>query len=408
MTEIALAIGVMIMAGLLGGLLSHRFKLPMVTGYIVVGILLSPSVFNVIPQASIDRLEIFISIALGIIAYSIGSSLHTDTLRQLERSIAWITPLQGLGAWILTTLGVALSAIFILGISNSGFLSTAFPLAFIIGAIATATAPAAVIALVHEYRARGPLTTTLLSIVAVDDAIAIIVFSIAMGIAQPLAGLAGGFPWYEMLGVPLLEIAAAIAIGAVLAFALIYTARWLQSRPVVLAAVLGTIMLCVGIANLLEISEILANMVMGFIMVNKARREELTAVIDDIEDVIFAMFFVLAGLHFDILAMKTAGILGLVIVLARFGGKYLGTGAGARLAGSPRVVKNYLGLALVPAAGVSLGLALLAQSTFPSFGTLLFNAVLASVILNELIGPPLVKFAIFRAGEQSKKETTSA
>ena len=127
MTDLVLAIGIMTMVGLLGGLLAHRFKFPMVTGYIIVGILFSPSVFNVIPQATIDSLEVFTSIALGIIAYSIGSSLRFDLIRKLERSIAWITPLQSLGAWFLTTLVIALLIPLVLNIAEATFWNTYFP-----------------------------------------------------------------------------------------------------------------------------------------------------------------------------------------------------------------------------------------------------------------------------------------
>ena len=404
MTNLVLAIGIMIIVGFLGGLLAHRFKFPMITGYIVVGIILSPSLLNVIPETIVDRLDIFTSIALGIIAYSIGSSLDFESIRKLESSIAWITPFQSLGAWFLTTLIIALLAPFILVISGATFLNTYFPLAFILGAIATATAPGVVIALIHEYRAKGNLITTLLSVVALDDAIAVIAFAIAVSVSGPLVSMSGSFSWIEMLAVPVLRIVMSLAIGAVLGFALIYIAKLVKTRSLLLVVVLGTIMLCVGISELLEISAILANMVIGLIVANRARRKELCLVIDDIEDVIFAIFFVLAGLHFNIEAMKSAGILALLITIGRFSGKYFGTRAGARLARSPDVVRKYLGLALLPAAGVSIGLALLAQRAFPSFGALLFNAVLASVILNELIAPPLVKYAIFKAGEQMQGE----
>jgi Kef-type K+ transport system membrane component KefB len=384
----------MTMVGLLGGLLAHRLKFPMVTGYIIVGILLSPSVFNVIPQATIDSLKVFTSIALGIIAYSIGSSLRFDLIRKLGRSIAWITPLQSLGAWFLTTLVIVLLIPLILNIAEATFWSTYFPIAFILGAIASATAPAVIMAIVHEYRAKGPFTTTLLSVV-----VAIISFTIAISIITPLTMVASSLSVYEML-FPILGIIESIAIGVLLSLVLIYVAKLVKSRSMLLVIVLGIIMLCVGISNLLEISIILANMVIGLTVANISKREELSLVIDDIEDFIFATFFVLAGLHFNLGAMRSAGILALLIVVSRFSGKYVGTAIGARLAGSPGIVRKYLGLALLPKAGVSIGLALLAQSIFPTIGALIFNAVLASTIINELIAPPLARYAIFKSGER--------
>ncbi len=399
MGDVLLAIGIMMTVGFFGGQLAHRFKFPMVTGYIVVGILLSPSLLNIIPQTVIDRLEIFVSIALGIIAYSIGSSLRFKSIQEMGKSIAWITPFQSLGAWFLTTLVLALTAPFILGIPLATFWNTYFPIAFIIGAIASATAPAVVIALIHEYRAKGPLTTTLLSVVALDDAIAIIAFAIATGISEPLVIMVDNLSWYETLAAPLLEIFGSIALGAVLSIPLIYVARLAKSRPLLLVLVLGTIILCVGISNLLGFSVVLANMVIGLAIANWGKRDEFCLVIDDIEDVIFALFFVFVGLHFDLGTLMSSGLLALLIVVCRFSGKYFGARVGAQLAGSPVSVRKYLGFALLPKAGVSIGLALLAQSAFPSFGTLIFNAMLASVIVNELVAPPLARYAIFKAGE---------
>ncbi|MFC2068555.1 cation:proton antiporter [Chloroflexota bacterium] len=401
MIDLILAIGIMMIIGFFGGQLAHRFKFPMVTGYIVAGILLSPSLLNIIPQAAIDRLDIFVSIALAIIAYSIGGSLRFKSIREMGRSIAWITPLQSLGAWFLSTLVLALTAPFILDIPLATFWNTYFPIAFIIGAIASATAPAVIIALVHEYRAKGPLTTTLLSVVALDDAIAIIAFAIAIGISEPLVTMVGNLSWYAMLAAPLLEILGSIALGTVLSIPLIYIARLAKSRPLLLVLVLGTIMLCVGISNLLGFSVVLANMVIGLAIANWGKRDEFYLVIDDIEDVIFTLFFVFAGLHFNIGTIMSTGLLALLIVVTGFTGKYFGARAGAQLASSPVVVKKYLGLALLPKAGVSIGLALLAQSAFPSFGALIFNAMLASVIVNELVAPPLVRYAIFKAGEST-------
>jgi Kef-type K+ transport system membrane component KefB len=349
-------------------------------------------------------MEVFTSIALGIIAYSIGGSLRFESIKKMERSIAWITPFQSLGAWLLTTLLIALLAPLIINIPGATFLSTYFPIALIIGAMASATAPAVLIAIIHEYRAKGPLTTTLLSVVALDDAIAIISFIIASRISQSIIYVAGSLSWTEVF-MPLLGIVESLAIGAVLSIVLIYMVKLANSRSLLLVVVIGIIMLCVGICNLLGVSEILSNMIIGLVVVNKVKREEVLLVIDDIEDVIFAIFFVLAGLHFETAAMKSAWIIALLITVARFFGKYFGTMAGAWLARSPDEVRKYMGLALLPTAGVTIGLALLAKRAFPSFGDIIFNAVLASVILNELIAPPVARYAIFKAGEQMQQES---
>lgn len=400
-SNLILALGIMIIIGFFGGMVAHRLKFPRVTGYIVIGILLSPSLTGIIPASTMDDLAIFTSIALGVIAYSIGGSLRLERIKKLENSIAWITPFQAVGTWFLTTLVVTLAAPFIVEVSGGSLSRTFFPMAFVIGAIASATAPATVLAIVREYRARGVMTTTLLSVVAIDDGVAIIIFAVAMGVATALAGMAEGFSLYGMLVSPLLEIVQSVAIGAVLALALIYIARVVHSRSLLLAVVLGTIILCVGIAEVLEVSLILANMVLGLIICNTVKKEEFFGVIDDVEDVIFAVFFALAGLHFDLGAMRTAGLLALPIFASRFTAKYFGTMAGAHIGGSPGNVKKCLGLALMPAAGVSIGLALLAQRNFPELGGIIYNAILTTVVINEIVGPPLTRLAIFKAGEQT-------
>ncbi len=394
--NVILALGLIVVLGFFGGLALEKLKFPRITGYIVIGVLLSPSLLNVISTETIGELGVINDIALGLIAYLIGGSLHLESVRKVGKSIAAILPFEALGALFLVTLILALLGRLI--IPGGTFWQTYFPMAFIIGAVSCATAPAATMAIISEYKAKGPLTTTLLAVVALDDAIAVVAFSVALGICQPLVnGLDASA--YQILAVPLLYILESMAIGAVFAIALMYMAKLVKTRCLLLVVVFGMIMLCAGVTSYLGVSAILANMVVGFIVVNKTRRQDMFTVVEGIEDVIYAMFFVLAGLHFDLSVMKVAGILALLIVLARCVGKYTGVRAGARISHAPDVIKKYLGFALLPKAGVTIGLILLASLEFPTFGTLMLNAVLASTIINELIAPPLTKYAIFKAGE---------
>jgi len=399
--NLVLAIGIIIVIGFFGGLVAERFRFPRITGYIIIGILLSPSVLNIISAATITNLDIITDIALGLIAFLIGGSLRLEPLRTLGRSITWITIFQSLGAWLIVSLLLVFLAPLILNIPEATFSQTYFPIALIIGAIACATAPAATMAVIQQYRAKGPLTTTLLAVVAIDDAIAVIAFAIALGVSRPFVTGAGGISVYEMLGVPFLHIAEAIAIGVAFGFALTYIIRLVKTRELLLVVVFGIIVLCSGVANLLGASLILANMAAGFIVVNRVRENALFHVVERIDEVVFAMFFVLAGLHFELGVMKTAGLLAVVIFLGRYFGKYFGTMGGATIAHASTAVRKYLGFALLPQAGVAIGLVLLAKSAFPTLGAIMVNAVIASVIINELVSPPLVKYAITKAGEAS-------
>jgi len=375
--DLALAIGVMMTAGLFGGMLARKLKFPRVTGYILIGVLLSPSVLNLVPRATLDSLDIITNVSLAIIAYSIGGSLRMKFMRKLGRSIAWITPGESLGAWVIVTLMIVFFAPRIFAVPNATFLGYYFPMAFVIGSMAGATAPAATMAVIREYAAKGPFTTTLLSVVAIDDAVSVITFAIAVGIAQPLVS-GGNISLYQMLGIPFQNIAQSIGIGAAFGFALIYIARLVGTRSLLLVVVLGMIMLCTGITNLLSISMIMANMVLGFVVRNRVEGNEPFGVIEGIEDVVFAIFFVMAGMQFDSSIIKTAGIMAALIIAGRFSGQYFGAMAGAKIARAPDNVAKYLGLALQPQAGVTIGLALLARSLFPTFGDVILNGFLAS------------------------------
>jgi Kef-type K+ transport system membrane component KefB len=406
-TNLVLAIGIIIVIGFFGGLAAERLKFPRITGYILIGILLSPSVLNIISEATISSLGIITDVALGIVAFLIGGSLRLESLRKLGRSIAWITPFQSVGAWCLVTLLLAFLFPRVLTIPNATFYDTYFPMAFIIGAVSCATAPAAVAAIISEYKAKGPFTTTLLAVVALDDAIAVIAFAITLGVSQPLVSGVGGVSLYQVLGAPGLYIAQSMGIGAAFAFALIYITRLVKTRELLLVVVFGMIMACIGVTSLLGVSAILANMTAGFIVVNRVRETQTFLVLEEIEGVIFAMFFVLAGLHFNVAVMKTAGILAALIVLGRCLGKYFGTRAGATISHSSDEVKKYLGLALLPKAGVTLGLVLIAGRVFPTFGAIMMNAVLASVIINEIVAPPLTRYAILKSGEAGSSSEKS-
>ncbi len=400
--NILLALGVMIAVGFFGGVLAHRLKFPRVTGYIVVGVILSPALTGIISKSSVEQLHFVTTLALGIIAYSIGGSLGLHRLRQHERAIACITPLQAIGALSLTALACVLILPSVVDTGSATFRSTYLPMAIVIGAIASATAPATILAIVRELKAKGPVTTTLLSVVAVDDAVAIILFSMALGIARGL--VAGGelfHPW-TMLGAPALEIAESVGLGLVIGLIVVRAGNLAHEKPQLLVVVLGAIATCVGLTEMLGASPLLANMVLGATVANLTTREDFFKSVDYIEDAVFAVFFVLSGLHFSIESMRTAGLIALAVVIARGAGKYSGCALGARAAGSPPEVRRYLGLALLPAAGVALGLGLVAQRVFPETGSILYNTVLAMVIINELLGPPFAEQALLRTGEGTR------
>jgi NhaP-type Na+/H+ or K+/H+ antiporter len=373
--------------------------------YIIIGMGLS--VFNVIPKELTNgELSVIVEISLGIIGYLVGGSLNLGILKRFGKQIVVITCSQLMGAWILVTVLMAFLTPFIikLTIPNPNFYQTYLPPAIVIGAISCATAPAATIAIIREYKASGPLTSTLLAVIAIDDALCIIAYALGLSIAEVLTiGSLSNIPWLQVIMVPAL----AILLGTVLGFGMTYLIRFADTKKRLSVIVLGIILLCVGMAKILNISSILANMVMGFVVTNRIRpNENAFEVIDEIDEMIFAMFFTLAGAHFDLGVMKEAGLLSLLIVIGRCSGKYIGARIGATVSHAPTVIKKYLGFGLFPKAGVTVGLALLAKQhlTFSGtdIGNIMISAILASVVLNELIAPPLTKYALIKSGEATE------
>ncbi|MCK4469453.1 MAG: cation:proton antiporter [Desulfobacterales bacterium] len=397
-------IGLLLVLSYAGGKVANYFKAPRVTGYLVIGMLLSPSLLGLFHESLIkEELTIITDIALSIIAFSIGGSLSLIKLKKLGKHIFWITFTQAFGAFISTTLMLSLFFYFIhsLGAIQSSFWTLYFPMAFVIGAISAATAPAAIMAIVHEYRAKGPFTTILLGVIALDDALTILFAAFAFSMAYVFVNQEA-VALTSFLFSPVFSICLSLSIGGVLGMCLRKLIGFVLRKEAMLGVIVGTILLAGGLAISLKASHLLANMMLGFVVVNFVKhREDLFAVVESIEEPIFGMFFTLAGAHVDLKVMQTAGLIALVIVLGRFTGKLLGSRFGAQISGAPEAVKKYLGMALLPKAGVTVGLVLAAGEIFGDtyLSEIMVNAVLGSVIINELMAPFFVRFSLRRAGE---------
>lgn len=404
-----LAVGLLLVIGFFGGIIARKLKFPTISGYIIIGMGLS--VFNIIPKELTNGdLSVIVEISLGIIGYLVGGTLNFGILKRFGKQIMVITSSQLMGAWILVTVLMAFLAPFILKLTipNPNFYQTYLPPAIVIGAISSATAPAATLAIIREYKASGPLTSTLLAVIAIDDALSIIAYTLGLSVAGALTvGSFSNISWLQIIMVPALDIGGAILLGTLLGFGMIYLIRFADTKKRLSVIVLGTILLGVGIAKTLNISGILASMSMGLVVTNRTRpNENAFEVIDEIDEIVFAMFFTLAGAHFDLGVMKEAGILSLLIVAGRCSGKYIGARIGATISHAPTVIKKYLGFGLFPKAGVTVGLALLAKQhpvfSGTSIGNIMISAILASVIINELIAPPLTKYALIKSGEATE------
>lgn len=394
-----LILGIILIVGFFAGRIANYLRLPRISGYIMTGLLLSPSITGFFRLNDIENLFTFISeMALAIIAYSIGGSLQMSRIRVLGKEILWINLCEGVGAFLCSGLAVFTLGSLALPDGPEGQ-NMLLPLVLILGGISVATAPAATLAVIHEERAKGPLTTTLLGVVALDDALSIVIFTASLTIAGVLVGVQMSSGHALLYGFR--QIGGALVGGLVLGFFLSFFLAPGKRPEINMLLSLGSIFLVSGLADLFGFSPLLAAMTMAFVVTNRVpHADDLFNELDIVEETLFCLFFALAAAHFDLAVLRTSITLGLVLLAGRFLGKLSGSYLGGKISQAPPQVSRYLGITLLPQAGLSLGLIFLARPILPvEFFDIVLNAMLASILLNEIISPPLVKWSLHKAGE---------
>lgn len=389
--QVILSLAVMLFSGFLMTRLTKLAHLPNVTGYILAGVLIGPCVLNLIPETVQNGMDFVTDVALAFIAFGVGKYFKLGRLRKNGRSVLILTVFESLIAALLVFLVMAF--VFRLPI----------PFSLLLGAIGSATAPASTIMTIRQYKAKGQFVDILLQIVALDDAVALLAFSVCAAIAQAMEGGGGISPKAVLL--PILWNLLALAAGALAGFLLhklIGESRSSQHRLVLVTALLLSI---TGFCTALDISPLLACMVMGAAYINVSGNKKVFKQVNGFTPPIQLLFFVLSGMRMDLTALKAAGLIGVVYFLVRIIGKYAGAWLGAVLGKASVPIRRYLGLALIPQAGVSIGLALLGQRILPAeSGALLSTIILSSGVLYEMIGPACAKAAIFLSGSVPKPE----
>ncbi|MGW8161596.1 MAG: cation:proton antiporter [Desulfobulbales bacterium] len=400
MNEVTLGIAILLSAGLLTAKIFQLIRLPSVTGFILAGLALGPSCFNLITIESLGhRLEHFSEMALMLIAFGIGEHIELRRLGGIARDVGYISIIQALGAFICVFVGTYITAWLVSGAGST--LMNHFILALLLAAVAVATAPAALLHVARETGAKGPLTSTLMAVVAVDDGIAIMVFGMAMSIAHQFIGPGSTSAMQAVIDC-VSEILFSLAIGVFTGLLIDYILNKLHDRGEMLTAGLALLLLCGEITRMFHLSPLLAGMAAGFSIINRAERDvRLFRIINAFEPPIYVLFFTLAGVHLELSALRLAGWIGVVYFVARLIGKYFGTWIGGIIAGSSSIVRNYLGLALIPQAGVAIGLVVLIGSdpSLSGWSVIITPVVLAGVVFSELAGPLLARYTIEKAGE---------
>lgn len=409
--------GLLLVLGYFLGKLAHKAKLPEITGYIVAGLILGDAVLGVVHHEMGESLKIVTDVALGLIALTIGGEFSLAKLKRMGNEVVILTVTQ----IVITFTAVSLAL---------WLFKLALPYALLLGAIATATAPAATVAIVQSLRAHGPFVDRLYGLVALDDAGAVMIFGIVFAVAsgvlvssgaavEPSAVASGG---HAVGGAGLLifgavkEIVLSVAIGVVAGFVIHLLVRKRHHSGEIMIITLGWIFLLTAISIVFHLSPLLSNMAAGTALINLSPRNHRTfRILEPLTPPIYALFFATAGteLNPSILFRGEILLLGAVFIVVRGFGKYFGVWIGAVMAKSRANVRKYLGFCMLPQAGVAIGLVLMIQASpiVAELGPkqrgivdLMVNIILLSVFFNELTGPPISKYAIVKALDQEGTE----
>ncbi len=397
-------------AGLLLTRLFVKFRLPDVTAYLVTGVLIGPCVLGRlgIPGLGfrtfeeVDSLSLISDVALGFIAFAIGHEFRMSALKQTGRQATIIGILQAVAATVVVD-----AALIATHFAMPDLLS--IPVAITLGAIAAATAPAATLMVVRQYKAKGPVTELLLPIVALDDAVGLVIFAVSIGVAQALEG--GTLNAVSVIVNPMLEIVCSLVLGAAMGAVLTVLEKIFFSNSNRLSLTIAFVMMTIALASVeiplgrgaeIGFSPLLVCMMLGTMFCNLSeysvdimnRSSKWTAPL-------YAVFFVLSGAQLDLTVFRypVVMLIGVVYILVRCAGKYCGAHFSSAMMGCTETVRKYLGITLFPQAGVALGMVVSAQVLGESMGATIRNIILFSVLVYELVGPLLTKMALQKAGE---------
>ena len=410
MEKILFCLSLALIVGLMLSRVAKMVKLPAVTAYLVTGILIGPWCLGLLnvgglgftSKEEVESFEIISKVALGFIAFSIGNEFRLSQLKAIGKKATVIGIFQAVTATVLVD-AVLIALSFIIPDNK-------FPLsaAIILGAIASATAPAATLMVVRQYKAKGPVTDTLLPVVAIDDAVGLVLFAVSFGIAKAI--ILNQISILSIILEPIIEVVLSLGLGAVMGFLITYFERFFHSRSKRLSVSVAFVFLTVAISMLefkvgevhVAFSSLLSCMMLGTVFCNCCDfSEELMDRLDRWTAPLYLLFFVISGAELDLTLFANALIvlIGFVYIVFRCVGKYFGAYASAKFMGSEPNVVKYLGITLFPQAGVALGMANIAAGKLGEIGTFVASITLFSVLIYEIVGPFLTKVSLMKAGE---------
>jgi len=399
--------GIIAYLSLYAGKLANRIKLPSLIGFMFVGVFLGPSLAGLLTSEIQNSMQFITKIALGFVALSIGMELHIKELKRQGPGIMLVILTESFGAFIVVGLAV--------------FLLTGDPaLALIFGGIAPASAPAGTVAIIQEYRARGPLTKALYTVVGFDDGLGIIIFGFAFAVARTIISSRTGLETMTLSAAvltPFREIGLSVVVGLVMVLVFTLLSRTLDSARDRFILTVATVLFTTGLCEYFHLSEILTNMIVGMAFTN-TQPTKTTREIDEslrsIMPLLFLFFFTLAGANLHIAALPSLGLLGLVYILGRTGGLMGGAWLGTTLGRMDENLRKYLGMGILSQAGVAIGLSLVVKQELSELGSagielgaMVITSITATCIFFEIIGPILTKIGLTKAGEISLPDSSS-
>jgi Kef-type K+ transport system membrane component KefB len=384
------SLGVILLFALFAGHIVKFLRVPEVTGYIAAGIVAGPHVFGWITHENLQTLEVFSEVALGLILFSIGSVFEWSRLRTAGVGVATITIIESLCASALVTGGMLLAG-------------QPWPIAVLLGAVAIETAAASTLMVMRECNSEGPFTDTLTGVIAMNNILCILAFSIVATVLQFSSGTGAITGWYSIYTAvfPLVwQLIGSAALGFLVGLLLAAWARKVIEKGETLILLTGCILLTVGVSHILELSPMISTLAVGTTMVNlSAESRRLFKAIGQTDPPLYAIFFVIAGADLNLKLLTSIGLFGAIYVGGRLIGKYAGAWIGSRRADVPDFVRKTLGVALFSQAGLAIGLTITIGERFPEIAPVVNTIVLSAVIVFEIIGPLSARIALVRSGE---------
>ena len=388
--NIFLACGLIFLFALGFSRLLNRVKLPAVTSYLLLGILMGPYLLRIIPPNLVKATDSVGYFVLGLVAFSLGENFLWSQFKRVGKEVIIISIGEVVGAFIVVALGLKL-----FGVPSYE--------ALILAALAPASSPTSIYMVIRELKAKGKFTETLIDVLAIDDAWGIILFCLTIPVAKILyAGGIAKVHFGPAIFLASKEILGAITLGIILALIFSFLSRYVKSRMNILILGLGFILVTIGISLHFGFSPLLAGMFMGTTLMNFTKKHIYFDVLKKVDWPFYLLFFVLCGSSLNIPLLKTLGLIGILYTIFRAVGLYFGATIAAQMSHCDSRIKKYMGLGLFAQAGVTLGLAIVARSQFPEIGNEIFTIIIGTTIIFEIIGPLTCKFALIKVGEAAK------